>query len=401
MNQFLIKQETEADLFRKEEIYAILEEICQDLELTPSQFEAARKSYEEVGAWLSASANPLLNWIEVYAHGSIGLGTTVKPIGRKDFDADVICLVTNFRSSESPAELKRMVGDRLRENEKYARMLEEKKRCWRLNYEKAFHLDISPTIPNRHCTNGGELVPDKKLREFKPTNPKGFKIWFDEKSKLQARFKIRKALSTESQANVEPFPSQKAIKGVLRRTVQLLKRHRDIHFENVKEDIAPISIIITTLASKSYEFCIGQFVFDSPLDLLIAVVRMMPHFIERPFIGGKKIYVVPNDTTQGENFADRWNSEPERAQAFYSWHDKVLSDFEKLSTLQGIDLMSTSMSKSLGESVVKRVMSARTASVSQARSVGKLFVAPIIGLSTKSAFGATPVPKNTHFGDNG
>ena len=53
----------------------------------------------------------------------------------------------------------------------------------------------------------------------------------------------------EGRADIEPFPAQSNIKGILRRIVQLLKRHRDIAFADVKEDIAPISIIITTLAS--------------------------------------------------------------------------------------------------------------------------------------------------------
>jgi hypothetical protein len=52
-----------------------------------------------------------------------------------------------------------------------------------LNYAREYHLDISPTIINVDCDNGGELVPDKKLREFKPTNPKGAKEAADKVAK--------------------------------------------------------------------------------------------------------------------------------------------------------------------------------------------------------------------------
>ncbi|WP_192849683.1 hypothetical protein [Phaeobacter porticola] len=48
-------------------------------------------------------------------------------------------------------------------------------------------------------------------------------------------------------ASVEPFPIRQSVKGILRRAVQLLKRHRDQHFLEIAEEVAPISMIITTL----------------------------------------------------------------------------------------------------------------------------------------------------------
>jgi hypothetical protein len=79
MNQMLLASSTAYSPLRKAEIYSLLDEICQLLELTAAQFEAARTSYEAVAEWLSASDNPILRLIEVYAHGSAGLGTTVRP----------------------------------------------------------------------------------------------------------------------------------------------------------------------------------------------------------------------------------------------------------------------------------------------------------------------------------
>lgn len=386
-------------LLRKAEVYSLLDQICQALELTAAQLEAARTSYEAVAEWLSGSDNPLLKWIDIYAHGSTGLGTTVKPIGREDFDVDLICKVLRFTADRPPAELKRIVGDRLKENARYAAMLEEKKRCWRLNYAREYHLDISPTINNAKCANGGELVPDKKLREFKPTNPKGYKALFERRAALIPTLRMQKALAAEDRAAVEPFPVHGTAKGILRRTVQILKRHRDVHFLEVVEEIAPISIIITTLAAQSYEYCVKSFVFNSELDVLIATIRLMPHFIDKPVVNGRRIYVVANETTVGENFAERWNTEPARAAAFYEWHAKALADFEALPDLQGIDVIGKSLEGSLGSSVVRKVIDARTDSISQARTAKKLYVAPTVGLTLSSAANATPVRSNTFFGD--
>lgn len=399
MNQMFTAPPQTHLLLRKAEVYSLLDQICQALELTAAQLEAARTSYEAVAEWLSESDNPLLKWIDIYAHGSTGLGTTVKPIGREDFDVDLICKVLRFTADRPPAELKRIVGDRLKENARYAAMLEEKKRCWRLNYAREYHLDISPTINNAKCANGGELVPDKKLREFKPTNPKGYKALFERRAALIPTLRMQKALAAEDRAAVEPFPVHGTAKGILRRTVQILKRHRDVHFLEVVEEIAPISIIITTLAAQSYEYCVKSFVFDSELDVLIATIRLMPHFIDKPVVNGRRIYVVANETTVGENFAERWNTEPARAAAFYEWHAKALADFEALPDLQGIDVIGKSLEGSLGSSVVRKVIDARTDSISQARTAKKLYVAPTVGLTLSSAANATPVRSNTFFGD--
>lgn len=134
--------------------------------------------------------------------------------------------------------LKQIISNRLREHGLYRTMLEEKKRCWRLNYERAFHLDISPTIFNPRCSNGGDLVPDKSVKTWKPTNPLGYKALFERRCQLQPRLKFTKSIAADSgiRADIEAFPNREKRKGILRRIVQLLKRHRDIMFQHVEAD---------------------------------------------------------------------------------------------------------------------------------------------------------------------
>ena len=367
MNLIASRSHHSPEALRKAAVYSILDDICRDLELTKAQILAAKSGYEAVADWVSGSTAPLLRNIRVYAHGSAGLGTSVKPLGREDFDVDLICLVLGFTADRSPAQLKRLVGDRLRENARYASMLEEKKRCWRLNYAREFHLDISPTIANPECTKGGELVPDKKLRDWHPTNPSGYKALFETRANLQPRVLVEKSNYTQDQANVEPFPIKMTNKGVLRRTVQLLKRHRDIYFQHITEEVAPISIVITTLAAKSYEYCVGMFTFNTELDVLVETVRSMPRFIEQRLVNGRQEYWVSNETTEGENFADRWNTQPARVQAFFAWHAKALSDFEKAASLEGLDRITLNLEESFGATVVRRVLiSVRTQSALRA-----------------------------------
>ena len=193
---------------------------------------------------------------------------------------------------------------------------------------------------------------------------------------------------------------QRRQKGILRCTIQLLKRHRDMCFLAVQEDIAPISIIITTLASQAYECCVNRWEFETELNVVIETIRMMPHFIEKPVVSGKQIWMIENETTNGENFAERWNSEPERAKAFYRWHAQALADFERFAGLEGVDVLKTELAKSLGAREVGAVFRAQTKVLSDARSDMKLFVAPVVGLTTAAipAY-ATQVRRNTNFGD--
>ena len=391
------------DWRRRAEIYRYLEEIGQDLDLTEAQVGKARQEHDKLCKWLAEALEPLLIDIVVYAHGSFALGTANKPLGRAEFDIDLICLLKGGHPGLDPSAIKKLIGDRLKESPAYREILEEKKRCWRLNFPGDFHIDVAGTIPNAECVNDGELVPDKALKEWHPTNPRGFKALFDKRAALAPRFRrsfIALSKADIAAAEIEPFPEQSKLKGVLRRLVQLLKRHRDYHFLEIEKDIAPISVIITTLAMRSYEHCVDWYAFNDELELLVEVIRMMPHFINTGSREGRTTYAVWNETTTGENFADRWNVEPERAKAFYAWHKKALSDFEAVRDAVGLDVVITGSREQFGDRVVDRVMSKRNKSVSDARKSNVLFAAPAIGLTTSpAAAAAVPVPKNDFFGD--
>ena len=160
-----------ADLARKAEIFGLLEQIGEALDLTDTQYVNARARSESVGEWLAQSSDPMLETIAVYVQGSIALGTANKPIGSDEYDADLVAHVSDLHFTASPSALKQAIGDRLRENARYAAILEEKQRCWRLTFAGDLHLDITPSIPNPRCDKGGELVPDKKLARSEADQP--------------------------------------------------------------------------------------------------------------------------------------------------------------------------------------------------------------------------------------
>ncbi|MCK4825762.1 nucleotidyltransferase, partial [bacterium] len=132
-------------LHQKRQLVGFLELICQELELTETQFHDAKQKYEAVGHWLDDGAIIKTYGPMIIPQGSISLGTTLRPIGRDEFDIDLVCKLINAGSEQNQAYIRNIVGARLRENKTYVEMLESLNRGWRLNYAKSskFHLDIT------------------------------------------------------------------------------------------------------------------------------------------------------------------------------------------------------------------------------------------------------------------
>lgn len=387
---------------KKQMVVGLLDKLCQQVEITDTQFQTAKTRYEAVGAWLSASSTKHLEQVQIYPQGSIALGTAIKPLAANEFDVDLVCHLPNVGHTSSAQAVKQLVGARLKEHATYKGMLEEKQRCWRINYANEFHLDITPSILNPRCHQDGELVPDKSLAEWKPTNPKGYINRFEQYATIRPRFLLlERNVVKATYDSVEPLPEPSMTKPFLKRIVQLLKRHRDQNFVGSnRPDLAPISVIITTLAGWAYAKCASQQTYSDEFDFITAVIKEMPTFIGIEMRSGKLFYMVENETTAGENFADKWNHDPRRADAFYEWHADALASVESLLQIEGVDQFAESLSQKFGgkKDAVRDTLSNFITPISQARSGGLLSVAPSIGLITAPSYGSISVPKNTFFG---
>lgn len=386
--------------FRRSRLIGVLEAICEHLELSATQSAEAKTRYEGAGSWLADASHPALAGALIYVQGSTAIGTTVKPIGRDEHDVDLIARLSNAARGYSPSLIKKLIGDRLKEHGTYERLLEEMCRCWRLDYANEFHLDITPSIPNPNCPNGGELVPDKELQSWKASNPKGFKELFDRRALLSPRFRMEKRVFSADEkagSSVEPYPTTNGFKGLLRRTVQVSKRHRDIYFQRRAQECAPISVIITTLLARSYERCALQNVYEDELEMLMDVIFGMIDFIENT--GGK--WYIWNETTAGENFAEKWNTHPDRAESFFTWHRIFVDEVRELLAAEGMDRIGRRLEDSLGSGPASiGVRHLEDAITSSRRNQSLRYGAA--GLTAASAAtpaaGAAQVARNTFFG---
>ncbi len=391
----------ERSQLRRSQLLDLIEQSCQYLELSPYQRNVAKQRYETAGDWLARSADSLLASVEIRLQGSVGIGTTVKPLATNEHDVDLVAHVPDLDLTVSPAMLKRRIGDRLRENGNFAPLLVEMPRCWRLDYANEFHLDITPSIPNPECRFGGELVPDKTLKMWKASNPQGYRTKFERRAAMVPRIRsiFGKAHdSARADSQIEPYPEEKRLKGILRRIVQIAKRHRDVHFIDNQEGVAPLSIIITTLASRAYETCVENFEYDNEIDLIVDVLRRMPHMLQTGMVDGRVVWYLWNQTTAGENFCEKWNEHTERATAFFEWHDKIVTAVEHLAAARGLDQVRGLLGNIFGTAPANNAMDSFIERVDVARASSRLSVTKSAGLIVGTGASATTVRANTFFG---
>ena len=317
--------------------------IAEELDISDTLFEKAVASYTALGEYIKNHSNFL---VSVYTQGSFRWGTVIRPVSDEDeYDLDLVCEVINVPNISSE-DLKKTIGDILCGSKRYSSMLEEKKRCWRIVYsdEAKFHMDITPAIPDTKEEDVIQVTNKSILGLYKyiPSNPKGYSDWF-EKRKLTAEM-IRKASIYEA-TGVEPVITRNNIvKLPLQRAIQILKRHRDKMFES-NPDNKPISIIITTLAAHAYDGESGVY------DALKRILTSMSIFIKTE----NNKYYIPNPRNLQENFADKWDSEPVKATAFFDWLKKAQEDIIDAPTTIIDDY--TLLEESLGDTVIGRVIS--------------------------------------------
>ena len=364
---------------RKRQLGDILETLCEQLDISPTQFKDAEKKYNAVGEWLSKPETKVSPFNPtIYPQGSFKLGTVVKPLGQDEFDVDVVCEIMIPRTIDQKA-VNNIVGKRLAEHETYKEMLKPLKRGWRLNYAGNFHMDILPSIPDVSKGNSCILVPDRKLQQWKESNPKGYSKWFKEQIVIIEERLIAKA-------EIEQLPDQGPfVKTPLQRAVQILKRYRDIAFFN-DEGNAPISIVITTLAAKAYNNEIMLY------DALINIIEKMPYYIEYV----SHVPHVRNPTNLAENFAEKWAGRPELFQIFLDWLRILKSQLESiLETSSSISRMSETMQPIFGKNLVQKTIEQYAGKIEANRRSGILKAAPATAML--SSKGMT-MRRNTFYG---
>lgn len=366
---------------------ALLIALCEVIQLSPPKHRDAEQRYHTIGEWLGKKGSVFEhNHPIIYPQGSFTIQTTVRPHGEvQEYDLDFVMELTRgtARYEKNPRLLLNDLEARLRENGHYKHIIERKKRCIRLNYAGDFHMDILPALPDQNRGSTDKIiVPDLKLLEYKPSNPKGYQNWFKER----ARYVFHK------DSSVEPLASSQAAveKTNLCNIVQLAKRARDVRFENPETSVR--SIVLTTLLARHY---IPR---TSLLQELLYTLNTINNMIASISSGVIEVY---NPANQDEKLSECWDDYPEQYTAFASWMNDFHSEVDRLQYLQGPALASA-LKSIFGEHVINQAIELDAQKTEELRASGKL------GTTTKGkrtgslgiASSITPaIKKNTFYGD--
>jgi hypothetical protein len=332
------------NLYTNPYLSTLLESVAEELDIPPALHEEAVLNYEDVGDWLGAPGSPLEKYTpEIYPQGSFRLGTVVRPVRKNgEFDIDLVCRISKTKEQTTQAELKNLVGDRLKSRDDLNKRIEESRRCWRLEYEPRFHMDVLPCLPNPPRLPNGLLLTDKDLRNWQKSNPIDYATWFY--GRMQVAFDLnRQKLAESLAASVEDVPEWR-VRTPLQRAVQVLKRHRDLYFA-VGDENMPTSIIITTLAAQAYR---NQFDIHEALHVILSNLG--------DYISYENGLWVIQNPAEDENFADKWNEKPERAKAFFRWLGRAQQDFGLANEQKSLAESAGQLKKSLGEAEVQRAV---------------------------------------------
>lgn len=396
---------------KKDAFNRILEDLAGELGITKTQYENLATSYKAVGTWLNDDENLKGYDVNVYPQGSFRLGTIIQPINEDDdLDIDLVCRLTSKPPYWTQEDLKESIGDRLKANAMYSKMIKEKdggRRCWTLLYREndpkdKYHLDVLPAVVDRATIS---VIDEMAGREYDYENvkksairitdkedsgyavdsnssnwlksfPDGYAAWFVSRCKTVERWEVL----AEAVAPIGTYVEKKTI---LQKAIQILKRHRDIMFDG--DDDKPISIIITTLASKAYNK------ENNLVDALMGIVQRMGLYIKNR--GG--ISWVENPVNPEENFADKWPASPRKKVNFYKWLDAVKSDLQTLLTLVGQDRIYGFISDKFGERVIRKLFESWGSSMKKGFDSGKLRISKV---GTIGSVGVLASHGHTFFG---
>ncbi|MGP0076686.1 MAG: nucleotidyltransferase [Bryobacteraceae bacterium] len=375
--------------------------LLRRLELDPAARADAEREYNALADRVAERLDLPRHSVDVIPQGSMRTQTTIRPPGRSNFDLDVVFVLSGPRYVNCDPELFfQEFGEALDGNEEITGTPTPKNRCWRLPFPgKPFYFDVTPATPDLVRASGAALRVRDPETAWSPSNPTEFAQWFCDRADLQFSFQSATGLGAlvEARKSVAPLPSDPVrIDDILRRTIQLVKLHRDnLYFTETEERKAawPISVIIVTLAGRAFEniWSSRRNSFTSPIEVVLAVIEDMPNWITRNANGH---YLVCNPALDSENFAERWNTDGGlRASEFFRWHQRLEADIEALLT----DEYSKSSENKLKAIFGQVGVDAWMASLPETKQMAPLLKGLVAssGIEVSNPRVATPVGRNT------
>lgn len=364
----------------------------------PKELQAKAKAvYDDLGAWvMKHDAAAGRKEPGFFPQGSAALGTTTMTNG--DWDIDAVYERPIARTSTTQEQLKAQAKEVLegfrddqRLQGKPVPRIVERPRCWRLIYD-GFHIDALPAIPEDVDDDLSTrlLISDRELRDWIPTDPKGYIDWFTDR--MGEVFEAeRRSLAEATERAVEQVPVWE-VKTVLQRAVQYVRMHRDQFYGEDQDDLSPASILVTTLVARCYDG-------EQSLEEALAAVgeRIRDHLHTKngePWVPNPTDAHLPED--EQENLARALVGDSRRRGKFELWIRNLCANLTGIADAKGLRLRQL-LAEAVGEHPAKAADERAAMVRTEQRDAGGLRMAA--GTGTLGATGAVAVPRHTFHGD--
>ncbi|WP_367188842.1 nucleotidyltransferase [Burkholderia sp. Ed8] len=399
------------------QFFHLADAIARSHEPTATQLLALESSYISTAGYLAESDEFAGLTTNIHGHGSRVLGTLLRPSdeSREGFDIDLVArldqrAMSRYGGDGGPGLLINHLHAVLsRYATAHGLKVTRWERCVTLEYASGMFADITPVVDDPLSwapygdTHG--RVPDRLLRTYEPTNPRGLTRGFARAAAIAPVFTAVEHLTFAADSvrkSISPLPkADEVFERLLSRLVQLLKLHRNVAFGKATghEDFAPSSVFITALAAAAY-VDLAPKPHSTPLDLLLDIVEAMPRYFtrERDF-GRSEVWYLQNPSSPYDNLASSMNMR-ERQGAFDEWHARICRDLRRLvdaiETNAGLDTVVRIVAAVFGERARAEILKDDRARREAGRKAGR--VAIMGGSAAPSSVIARSKP-HTFYGD--
>ena len=156
--------------------------LSEEVNLNPTRLQRLDSSSSAVDTFLSGNLDL---YEKTERQGSYGLKTIIKPVGTREYDADLLLYMT-YDEDKEPKDYINDVYDCLKGNDNYKDKVHRRTRCVYIDYAGDFHLDLVPCITQQNWLTQEEeyFICNNKENEFELTDGTGYRDWFNEKTRI-------------------------------------------------------------------------------------------------------------------------------------------------------------------------------------------------------------------------
>ena len=227
----------------------------------------------------------------VEKQGSYALGTIIKPVKGRGYDADILLLM-HHRPGKEPKDYIKDVYKRLKGDKEYNDKVHMGTRCAYIEYAGDFHMDIVPCI-----TKGKQrLIFNGRENKTEVTDGIGYRDWLNQKNGIT--------------------------NGHLREVTQLLKYLRD-H----KNNFVVKSILLTTLVGRHvHDNEVGSKAYRDTPTALKTISNRINSFLQ----SNEQMPTIRNPALRSEKFTRRWGQKDynQFRKMFNIYNDKINLAFD-------------------------------------------------------------------------